>query len=471
MSQSYVLYSKSRSIQIGKEVACQYGVFQGNTSIQTDLCDADLELLELYLASNKDVSIGRGILELSRMEAIMEVLRPLDEKWWRCCVVDRGVTTGRKERLRRLGYHVRSQPLPPPYMYLIQQPHYIEGGWNLLYDPAWNTVVPTKISTGNAMRYVFSDWTSSISTEALEIEWVNIMYGILETAWMYRVTYCEGPPRDCIPYPSTQATFSIGMANINWDDVYLYLPTIATHSGLGIPYYAADGNSISLKATTMVAKMKAMERSMDNVNPIVSLLSSEMGRYSHLNLNDYISCTRIRTGYHLSDPGISLYEPILLGKSKSVTRENVRDTVIWMGLVPLTGIALEENDMISHREWTTLEGRWSEPYLLALESHGLLRQSTPSKYEIGYHRLLKYSEYVSRLERMKEGESMLIDLQHIPLVVHLEMTKAGKKEAIVESLLQLLSLSGLRSLSRILSTYAELYDDEIARYYLSKLVE
>ena len=181
----------------------------------------DLEMLNDFIEDTAftEETVGRIAYPLSRLQPLVEHLGVKNSEWRRVATVDENVED-RWTALYQLGYDARRNPSAPPYVNDTRHDKlpYISQIYNLIYDPAWP--VPDVLARP-------SGWDDKVKEEALKIEWISVLCGIAQDAWL----------RFTADYPEVRGTVrpSIPTEYINWGDVAAFVPILPSIVGVPTP--------------------------------------------------------------------------------------------------------------------------------------------------------------------------------------------------------------------------------------------
>lgn len=366
--------------QVNREMVARYFFFTPEKmrlgrDIQLPLSEDQLRLFISFVKTQADGPVGRPIFPLSEMGAIMEFMQPLDEYWWVRCAVDEGVVD-REAALHNLGLYVRSGSSPPPYVYFGASPSLYNGGFSLHLDPAWNEERASDIEGGTWHTSIWptGTWTEAIRDEAFAISWLNILYGILESAWLIRVSPLDKTFNDRLTRVSQDAHsyFEIGAQNINWSDIVEFIPGVVTMNGLAsMGVYEGSGYVRTIPGDVM-KKLQSLSRDIDRSVGIVSAVLSLSDRevipfdnfmipyqFDRANMTDLsVNLSNFEFGYIRS----------LKYTALRANQDNIRETVISLGLAPLLkgGKRTDINELLPPRDVLAMRRRLVEEGLSPL---------------------------------------------------------------------------------------------------------
>lgn len=313
---------------VGKYLFFSPEVMRLGREVSVPLSSSELDLFIDFATSDLEESpVGRTIYLLSVMGRIMDFMQPLDEFWWRRCVVDEAVED-RESALSNLGLYVRSGGIEsiPYYVYLGIEPNLIEGGFRLRYDPVWH-LEKTLLEAGEVSTWS-GKWTTQIRDRALEIEWMNHLYGILESAWLIEASLAEGSVAD---------DSRIHTGYINWKDVARFMPSLVTVHGIVPPIHDMIGLRIDYQLV-----MSILEEQQRDVGGMISSAVAALSLssrpvipfYHHQVFYTYRSSNRRDLSLYLIQPGF-VYLRMLEYAVMRMDSKNVKQVALSLGLAPL----------------------------------------------------------------------------------------------------------------------------------------
>ena len=311
--------------------------------------DSELEAFIDYEKAKRENPNGLPTtpIPLSKLLRIMSYFQVRNPYWWKVAMVDDEVID-RQSALHNLGLYYRSAEAEPPFFITASYSDRptCRGSFGLSIDPARDGTVHSDTRDGvmsGRMGSWLRDWNEAIKNEALEVEWMNILYGILMNAQLLR---WDKKNRTMMPLEY----------GLNWKDLVDFIPPQVTVSGL----YGLDlqGGAVSTylpheggrKVLQMIDNLfvtpldvvRAMKRASPS-GPYGEVIARMAGRTDVLRLGstvdkcgyyyDGANMTKLRFGRDF-DPLI-FYSKLMEYNAAAATKSNILEIVRRSGLSPI----------------------------------------------------------------------------------------------------------------------------------------
>jgi hypothetical protein len=414
-------------------------VMQLEEVLTTPLSTEDLITFQNYVSSREE----RTILPLSSLEIIMDFFGPTDPDWYVNLIVDEGVLATRTA-LSRLGLYTRIHSRRA-YMMVPNVSEYNNLFQLDLRDPGRGIKERWELPIG--MFKTRNTLTEEIRQRALRVEWVNILYGILESATLKAIANIHDR------FEKADAGILPMLQDISWGDMADYIP----------PYVQTYGLHVTRDASLALEWME-LSTPTGMLADYVAILA---GRY-HAPLMPF---HHTHLGYEFEEANMDglvlpltaplYYVRALEWNVARMNRDNARDTILALGLAPLLKggkrtdinnllepistakfydklVEIGLNPLDNPEEWNILEARYIEPGLLDKTYDGSVAAKIRLQ-DLGLRMMMDsvigtYSETASSLlrrgyevdedivpQRYKKGKKYRVNVLYLPAIVHTQI--------------------------------------------------
>ena len=253
------------------------------------------------------------LILLSEYLPIMNYFQPKDKYWWRDAVVDEGVKVDRKAALHNLGLYARLRDGEEFIVTTTEFSSLATGDFNLRYDPIRN---PTIYAGGYDTTYASplwdkGQWSEEIAQQAVGVEWLNVLYGILKSASLRK---------------KNSGKFVSIISFISWVDIVSFIPLSVTHYGLRKASTAQESLNF----------IKEEERRRAAMNPLLAAMLGEVSVLVNPSVENLITYQYFQgnmRGLYIDTDVVRVYYPkVMEWNAKRVNEENAYSVILQSGL-------------------------------------------------------------------------------------------------------------------------------------------
>lgn len=190
-----------------------------------------------------------------------------------------------------------------------------------------------------------SGWTEEIREQALMIEWMNVLYGILETAWLIVAS-----DRDEEHERSGRQIFGgwpILYTTINWNDMLQFVPhaVLQYDTGIQLGGYRGDESDIENQLDYLTRLSRYVQsRTQPRFESMLSLQNGPLSFHAHMIRYAFMgtkgrgltfSHSGYDSSYVFSRDVVQIYTRLMTYYLQEMTAKNARKIMITLGLGPI----------------------------------------------------------------------------------------------------------------------------------------